>query len=213
MNLVQTDPGRWLGRAFAIMRGKLALAGVAIGVLAAIGVAGDLASLPSSAVNLLLLPVSLFFQYELTLAGLAKSGLAQRPGRRRLWALLGLGILNGLGVLLGLVLLILPGLYLYVRWSLAAPILIAEGVGPADALTRSGQEVSGRFWPVAGLFVLIGIPWLAGLTIAVLPARLTLLSSLLTNGLVYLSIVMSWCAAVAVYCDNHRDERLSEVFA
>lgn len=213
MTRVLADPGHWLNRAFGIMRSNPALAGAAIAMLTAIGVAGDLASLRSSAVNLLQLPVSLFFQYELTLAALAQDGLVERQGKRRLWALLGLSILSGLGILLGFVLLILPGLYLYVRWSLAAPILIAEGVGPAEALRRSGEEISGRFWPVAGLFLLVAVPWVAGLTIAVLPTRLTLLSSLLSNGLLYLSIVTSWCAAAAVYREGRGDERLSEVFA
>jgi hypothetical protein len=213
MSRERADPGRWFGKAAAIMRGNLALAGSAFVMMTAIGVAGDLGPLASSAVSLFLLPVQLLFQYELTLAALAKLGLAERQGRRRLWALLGLGILGGLGILLGVVLLILPGLYLYVRWSLATPILIAEGAGPVEALTRSGQEVSGRFWPVAGLFLLVGLPWLAGTSMEILLAPLTLLSSLLSNGLAYLSIIMAWCAAIAVYRDGRKDERLEEVFS
>lgn len=213
MSRPTSDPGRLLGETFAVVHGNLPLAGGAFVVTTAIGVAGHLAAWPPSAVNLLLLPVQLFFQYELTLAALAQNGLAVRQSRRRLWALLGLGIVSGIGILLGLVLLILPGLYLYVRWSVATPVLIAEEAGPIQALTRSGEEVSGRFWPVAGLFLLVGLPWLAGILVTGLMEPLKLVATLLSNALLDLSVVLAWCAAVAVYSDGRTDERLSEVFA
>ena len=49
-----------------------------------------------------------------------------------------------------LVLLVLPALWLLTRWSLFAPIIVRERLGPLAALKRSNQLVRGRFWLVFG---------------------------------------------------------------
>lgn len=49
-----------------------------------------------------------------------------------------------LGVAGGFVLLILPGLYMLAIWSVAAPVLIAERMGPMAALGRSMALTRGR---------------------------------------------------------------------
>jgi hypothetical protein len=46
-------------------------------------------------------------------------------------------------------LLVLPGLWLLTRWSLFAPAIVHEGLGPRDALARSSALVRGAFWAVA----------------------------------------------------------------
>jgi hypothetical protein len=45
--------------------------------------------------------------------------------------------------------LVIPGLWLATRWSLFAPAIVHEGLGPAAALRRSATLVRGAFWPVA----------------------------------------------------------------
>jgi hypothetical protein len=45
-------------------------------------------------------------------------------------------------------LLVLPGLYLLTRWSLFAPAIVHERLGPWDALRRSTELVRGAFWVV-----------------------------------------------------------------
>jgi uncharacterized membrane protein len=47
---------------------------------------------------------------------------------------------------LATLLLIVPGLWLYTRWSLATPVIRDEGVGPIAAMRRSNQIVRGRSW-------------------------------------------------------------------
>ena len=47
------------------------------------------------------------------------------------------GILIGLGVMIGLVLLILPGLYVFARWYLANILLVRDGGGRRAAMRRS----------------------------------------------------------------------------
>jgi hypothetical protein len=43
-------------------------------------------------------------------------------------------------------LLVIPGVWLYTRWSLATPVIREEGVGPLAATWRSNELVRGRFW-------------------------------------------------------------------
>jgi hypothetical protein len=46
-------------------------------------------------------------------------------------------------------LLIIPGFWLLTRWSLFAPAIVHERLGPAASLRRSTELVRGAFWPVA----------------------------------------------------------------
>ena len=46
------------------------------------------------------------------------------------------------------VLLVIPGLWLFTRWSLTTPVIREENVGPLAAMRRSNQLVRGHFWLV-----------------------------------------------------------------
>lgn len=46
-------------------------------------------------------------------------------------------------------LLVVPGLWLATKWSLFAPAIVHERLGPTSALARSSTLVRGVFWPVA----------------------------------------------------------------
>jgi hypothetical protein len=43
-------------------------------------------------------------------------------------------------------LLVVPGVWLYNRWSLTTPVIREEGVGPLAAMRRSRELVRGKFW-------------------------------------------------------------------
>jgi hypothetical protein len=43
-------------------------------------------------------------------------------------------------------LLVLPGAWLFTRWSLSTPVISKEDLGPVAALKRSNELVRGRFW-------------------------------------------------------------------
>lgn len=45
-------------------------------------------------------------------------------------------------------LLLIPGAWLYTRWSLATPVIRKEGLGVLGAMGRSNQLVRGNFWLV-----------------------------------------------------------------
>jgi len=62
---------------------------------------------------------------------------------RRYWALLGLASLT----------ILCPpvGIWLLVRWAVAAPALLAEGIGPVRALDRSWTLTRNSWWRIAGI--------------------------------------------------------------
>jgi hypothetical protein len=72
-------------------------------------------------------------------------------------------VLAGIGIALGLLLLVLPGIYVAVRWYFVPQtVVIEEGRGTA-ALTRSGELVRGFWWRTFGLIVMANLA-------AILPA-------------------------------------------
>jgi hypothetical protein len=76
--------------------------------------------------------------------------------------LIGFGILYAIGVTIGFLLLVVPGLILITFWSVGAPAIVVEGIGPIDAFGRSWHLVRGNAWPVFGallvvLLIVIGV--------------------------------------------------------
>ncbi|MEO6388013.1 MAG: glycerophosphoryl diester phosphodiesterase membrane domain-containing protein [Croceibacterium sp.] len=65
--------------------------------------------------------------------------------------LVGLAIVTALAVGLGFILLIIPGILLYVRWAVASPALVAERIGVFEALGRSRDLTRGVRWKVFGI--------------------------------------------------------------
>ncbi|HEX4308105.1 MAG TPA: hypothetical protein VHZ54_18860 [Solirubrobacterales bacterium] len=64
-------------------------------------------------------------------------------------------VMSFLGATFGLVALIVPGVLLYLRWSVAAPAAALEDGGWTDALRRSAGLTKGNYWHVFGLLVLV----------------------------------------------------------
>jgi hypothetical protein len=71
------------------------------------------------------------------------------------WPLVAVSILFGLGVGIGFVLLIIPGLFLLVIWSVVAPVTVIERPGVFHAFGRSREMVRGNGWNVFGVIVLV----------------------------------------------------------
>ena len=65
--------------------------------------------------------------------------------------------LYALAVVAGFVFLILPGIWIAIRWHFGAQAAVLEGRPPAAALARSGELVDGSWWRVLGLLALIGL--------------------------------------------------------
>lgn len=85
-----------------------------------------------------------------------------------------LGLLNALGIALGFLLLFVPGVILYIMWSVAAPSLVEERLGPIEAFGRSRYLTRGARWKIFGLILVVLVAyWI----VSALVAALTIASS------------------------------------
>jgi hypothetical protein len=65
-------------------------------------------------------------------------------------------LLAALGVALGL-LLIVPGVYLAIRWFFVSQAVVLEGRRGPEALTASAAAVQGNWWRTAGIVLLANL--------------------------------------------------------
>lgn len=64
-------------------------------------------------------------------------------------------LLNGLAIIIGLILFIVPGVYVGIRFSFADYICVLEGKSPMSSLKLSWGETDGYFWVLLQGFALI----------------------------------------------------------
>jgi hypothetical protein len=65
-------------------------------------------------------------------------------------------LLAALGILAGAI-LIVPGVYLFVRWYFVPQAVVLEGAHGTGALRASGRSVEGSWWRTLGLIVLVNV--------------------------------------------------------
>lgn len=66
-----------------------------------------------------------------------------------------LSLVSSIAIGLGLLLLIVPGAILYVIWSVATPVLVAERRGVFGSLGRSRALTKGARWPVFAIVLIL----------------------------------------------------------
>jgi hypothetical protein len=81
-----------------------------------------------------------------------------RVGLSRFFPIIGLAITVGVAVLFASMLLIVPGLILYMMWFVGTPVCVVEQLGPFRSLGRSRQLTKGHRWKIFGLSLLILLP-------------------------------------------------------
>jgi len=116
-------------------------------------------------------------------------GVSLRFALRRVLAVIGCELLRVLGFVVGLILLIVPGIWIYGMWSVAVPALLVERTGPVSALGRSGRLVKGRWWPTAGVLIVATI--MTGIVGAVLAALLFGVASLPSHPSLGLAVLVN----------------------
>ena len=65
-------------------------------------------------------------------------------------------LLAALGIALGL-LLIVPGIFLFVRWYFVPQVVVLENARDAEALRASGRVMAGAWWRTFGLIILVNV--------------------------------------------------------
>jgi hypothetical protein len=209
-----------LGETVALVRRTAWRAAAAILILTAVSVAIDLATANGAGgaggLNLIASMANLVLQFWVTAGLLQHLGLRTASGGGFL-AMFGVDILTGLGTLAGLILLIVPGIVLGVRWSISVPYALADGYeGVGDAIGRGWRITQGRAWPI----FLALLPWygLMGAGIFGMGFLERMGAGYVTRIIAFdaclsLGVVIAWYAAVAIYALVEQPGSLSEVFA
>ena len=90
-------------------------------------------------------------------------------GLRFVLPLVGVAILVTLGGFLGMILLIVPGVILFLMWSVATPAVVVDQGGAFAALKRSAELTKGARWKILALFLVIFVAyWLLALLLGVI---------------------------------------------
>ncbi len=131
-------------------------------------------------------------------------GDALSRGFAVLLPIIGLSLLWTIGVGIGMALLIVPGVYLLLRWSAAVPALVNERRGVFESFARSAELTKGNRWPILGLFVILAIVvWVLQLALGVvLAVGMSALGTVVASALASLvstvtSTIMSIALAVS----------------
>jgi len=146
---------------------------------------------------------------------LAARGRLQAVGNR-FWPYLGMAILSVIAVVLGLLLLIVPGIILLVRWSAASGYVIGAGEGITDSLTASWHATKGHGWAIffAAIVLFLGLAVVGGVIGALFGIAGATVVDALSAFLEAAAGGIFAAFGIAIYCLVHDDAReISEVFA
>ncbi len=227
--------GGILGELFSLLRDSardFALFTLAIGGLTVVGVLSGLSETSSSSLNygfvvdgtrppasalfeLVSAVVSIFGTYLLLTRFLAARGRLRTSGGR-FWSYLGMSILSVIAVVLGLILLIVPGIFLLVRWSAASGFVIGAGEGVTGSMSASWAATQGHGWAIffSAVIVLGGTSVCSGVAAAIFalagPTAGQVLSALIEAATGGLFAALGIAIYVSVHDDGHE---ISEVFA
>ena len=94
---------------------------------------------------------------KMTLGQKIEIGKFFSAGFDRWSTLLFANIIYVIGIFLGLIFLIIPGIYLMIRWFFITQIIMHEKLNSSEAFTKSGEIISDKFWEVAAIFVICTI--------------------------------------------------------
>jgi len=94
---------------------------------------------------------------KMTLGQKIEIGKFFSSGFNRWSTLLFANIIYIIGIFLGLICLIIPGIYLMIRWFFITQIIMYEKLNSSEAFTKSGEIISDKFWEVATIFVICAI--------------------------------------------------------
>lgn len=82
-------------------------------------------------------------------------GASIARGVNRLLPLIGLSILWAFGVGLGFMLLVIPGVILFIMWYVIVPCCVVERAGPISSFGRSRELTRGVRWKLSGLLLVV----------------------------------------------------------
>ena len=90
-----------------------------------------------------------------------------KTGFNRFGTLLGTTILSFLGIIIGFLCLIIPGIYLMIRWYFLYQNIVDRDASVFESFKQSSDMVAGLFWIILTLVILIAVIQAIGGTIVV----------------------------------------------
>jgi hypothetical protein len=98
-----------------------------------------------------------------------------QTGLRTCLPVIGLSFLFGVALVIGFVLLVVPGVLMFLAWAVIVPVLVVENTGVFGAFGRSSELTKGHRWAILGLAVVVWlISIVLGLVILPFQSALTL---------------------------------------
>lgn len=162
---------------------------------------------------------SLYVQLLVTATMLGRAGVdgfrfdPSAPTRGRFPAAFGLSILWYLGVGAGVVLLVVPGVVLMVRWALVYPILLVENAGIIESFRRS-WTLTRTSWKQCVLAYLLPLPlFLTGSVATIFYPEFeqpTLPLVLVANLFLTAALFLTWALIAAVYRSARSKEKIAQ---
>ncbi|MDP5280903.1 glycerophosphoryl diester phosphodiesterase membrane domain-containing protein [Sphingomonas sp. DG1-23] len=216
MQETEVSAGRLIAAMFALMHDNAVTVGVSILALSALGIANDLYN-PEALTSLPISLACVAAQFVVTLKALERLGLVQRPAGA-VGAYIGVSILTNIGIILGTLLLVIPGIVLAIRWSIAAPILLAEERGAAESLSESWARTKGHAFPILIAYLVPLGPLLGSFAAYALgdpeSAQIPLMTSIIGNLSGNAFLAMTWFLSIAIYAAvTPAVEPFEEIFA
>lgn len=212
--------GQVLGATFALISDDLPITLLVIAGATAAATVIDMTA--PSAGNILNI-VALVVQYYLIRHLVDRHGLRSADRLGGFGSFFVVGLITGLAVLLGFVLLIIPGIYLFARWSLVDAAVVAENRGFSDAMRRSWDATADNVVPIVVAALMISLPMIIGFAMMFAigasgdeNAISGLGLSIVVNLLLYASQISIWYFGVALYqllLADSAEAQLDEVFA
>ncbi|WP_310686703.1 hypothetical protein [Aliifodinibius sp. S!AR15-10] len=77
--------------------------------------------------------------------------------KKDIWAMIGISILSGLIILFGMIFLIIPGIFLFVKFTLIPATYVNERQGISKSFSRSWNLTTNHWWFTFGLTIVIGL--------------------------------------------------------
>ncbi|WP_380875365.1 hypothetical protein ACFB49_04350 [Sphingomonas sp. DBB INV C78] len=221
--------GSILKRTMLVLQGNLPLAAGAFAALTALSVAMDMLVGPDGRGNMLVSGLAtVYAQYLITKTVMDAGGLdSAGAGEYRaagFGAVFGVCFLSNLAIILGLLLLVVPGVFLAIRWFAAVPALIGEDSGVTRALGLSWERTKGYGGAIFGSLLVIYLPLIIAVIVAIgigisaadagMEESGGLAESLILNSLIGLSSIIGWHAAIAFWeLRSPAAPALADVFA
>jgi hypothetical protein len=74
-----------------------------------------------------------------------------------IWAIIAISVLTFIFTFLGMIVFIIPGIYLAIKFALIPAVYVKERVGISDAFSRSWRLTTNFWWFTFGLLIVMGI--------------------------------------------------------